>query len=245
LLTRFPDGQLYVNLRGFHPTGSPMSAAEAIRGFLNALAVPPRRMPRGLDAQAALYRSMLADRRVLVLLDNARHVDQVRPLLPGAPGCLVLVTSRNRLTSLIATEAAHPITLDLLTEAEARDLLGHRLGRHRVAAEPKAVDEIVVRCARLPLALSIVAARAASHPAFRLDDLAADLRDAHGRLNALADDDAAADIRGVFSWSYRTLGAGAARLFRLLGTHPGPDISTPAAASLAGLPVTQGLATAG
>ena len=237
LTRRYPDGQLYVNLRGFDPTGSPMTPAEAIRGFLDAFAVPPQRIPPGLDAQTALYRSLLANRRVLVLLDNARDVDQVRPLLPGAPGCLVVVTSRNRLTSLVAAEAAHPITLDLLTECEARDLLSHRLGPHRAATEPHAVDEIITGCARLPLALSIVAARAVTDPASRLATLAEELRDARGRLDALAAGDASTDVQAVFSWSYDTLGADAAKLFRLLGLHPGPDISVQAAASLAGLPV--------
>src|SRR5207249_9397797 len=125
----FPDGQLYVNLRGFDPTGSAMTPAEAVRGFLDAFEVPAERIPVSLETQAALYRSLLAGRRVLVVLDNARDVDQVRPLLPGSPGCLVVVTSRNRLTSLIATEGARPLTLELPTDAEAREILIRRLGR--------------------------------------------------------------------------------------------------------------------
>ena len=181
---QFPDGQLYVNLRGFDPAGSPMTAAEAVRGFLDAFEVPPGRIPASLDAQAALYRSLLAGRRVLVVLDNARDADQVRPLLPGSPGCAVVVTSRNRLTSLIAAEGARPLTLDLLTFAEARQLLAGRIGAGRVAAEPPAVEEIITSCARLPLALSIVAARAAAHPGFRLAALAGELRDARGGLDA-------------------------------------------------------------
>ena len=236
---RFPDGQLYVNLRGFDPSGSPMTAGEAVRGFLDALGVPPQRVPATADAQAGLYRSLLAGRRMLILLDNAHDADQVRPLLPGAPGCLVLVTSRNQLASLVATEGAQPLTLDLLTAGEARQLLTLRVGAERVAVEPDAVAEIIDRCARLPLALAIVAARAVSAPAEPLASLAAELRDAGSGLDALEPDDAASDLRRVFSWSYQALTRPTARLFRLLGGIPGPDIAEPALASLAGLPVAR------
>jgi DNA-binding SARP family transcriptional activator len=233
---RFPDGQLYVNLRGFDPSGSAMSPAEAVRGFLDALEVPPQRIPASFDAQVGLYRSLLAGRRMLVLLDNARDADQVRPLLPGSPGCLVLVTSRNQLSGLVAAEGAQPLALDVLSTAESGDLLASRLGRDRVAAQPGAVDEIVARCARLPLALAVVAARAALRPDLPLAELAAGLREAAGGLDAFADTDPATDIRCVFSWSYRTLTDDAARLFRLLGLHAGPDITAPAVASLVGRP---------
>jgi DNA-binding SARP family transcriptional activator/tetratricopeptide (TPR) repeat protein len=236
---RFPDGQLYVNLRGFDPGGSLMSPADAIRGFLDALEVSPQRIPTGLAAQVGLYRSLLANRRVLIVLDNARDAEQVRPLLPGAPGCLVVVTSRNQLSGLVVAESAHPLTVDLLSTAEAHDLLTRRLGRARVAAEPYTVDDIIGRCARLPLALSIVASRAAAHPGFPLARLADELRHTREGLNAFAGDDATTDLRAVFSWSYHTLSAGAARLFRLLGLHPGPDLTLRAAASLAGVPVRQ------
>ncbi|HEU4425270.1 MAG TPA: BTAD domain-containing putative transcriptional regulator [Pilimelia sp.] len=235
----FPDGQLYVNLRGFDPAGSPATPAEAIRGFLDALGVPAQRIPTDLTAQVGLYRSLLAGRRMLVLLDNARDADHVRPLLPGNPGCLALVTSRNPLTGLVATEGAHPLTLDLLTPDEARDLLTQRLGTDRTAGAPDAVDEIIARCARLPLALAIVAARAATNPRLPLAALADELRNARTKLDALTTGDAITDVRAVFSYSYQQLGAGAARLFRLLGLHPGPDISAAAAASLAGLPAPQ------
>ncbi|HET6211999.1 MAG TPA: BTAD domain-containing putative transcriptional regulator, partial [Micromonosporaceae bacterium] len=161
---RFPDGQLYVNLRGFDPSGSVMEPVEAVRGFLDALGVAPQRIPAGIDAQTALYRSLLAERRMLLVLDNACDAAQVRPLLPGAAGCLVLVTSRNRMSGLVATDGAHPLSLDLLTAAEARQLLARRLGADRIANEPRAVEEIIERCARLPLALTVVAARAATHP---------------------------------------------------------------------------------
>jgi len=237
---RFPDGQLYVNLRGFHPNGSAMEPAEAVRGFLDAFAVPPQRIPTTLTAQAALYRSLLAGRRVLVVLDNASAADQVRPLLPSNPTALVVVTSRNQLTGLVAVEGAHPLTLDLLTRDEAHELLARRLGADRVAAEPGAVDEIITRCARLPLALTIVAARAAIHPDFPLAVLAAELLDTPGRLDALGDPDALADVRAAFSLSYHTLNTDAARLFRQLSLHPGPDISAPAAGSLSGVPIRRG-----
>jgi tetratricopeptide (TPR) repeat protein len=236
---QFPDGQLHVNLRGFDPTGSPMTPVEAIRGFLDAFEVPTERIPVTFGAQAALYRSLLAGRRVLIVLDNARDADQVRPLLPGSPGCMVVVTSRNQLTSLIAAEGACPVTLDLLTVAEARQLLARRLGRGRVAAEAPAVQEIITCCARLPLALSIVAARAATHLQFSLTSLATELRDARGSLDAFQAGEAAANPRAVFSWSYQQLSPQAARLFRLLGLHPGPDTTAYAAASLAALPIAQ------
>ncbi len=236
---RFPDGQLHVNLRGFEPSGTAMAPTEALRVVLDGLAVPPQRIPVSLDGQASLYRSLLAGRRMLILLDNARDAEQVRPLLPGTPGCLAVVTSRNELSGLVAAEGAHLLTLDVLTTAEARQLLARRVGAARVAAEPAAVDEIITRCAGLPLALAIVAARAAARPAFALGTLAADLRGAGNELDALDGGDPVTDVRAVFSWSYRTLGTGAGRLFRLLGLHPGPDIATAAAASLAGIPSTQ------
>lgn len=232
---RFPDGQLYVNLRGFDPDGKVLDPAEALGGFLEALAVPPPRMPTGLAAQAALFRSLLAGRRMLVLLDNARDADQVRPLLPGAPGCLVVVTSRHQLPGLVATEGAHPLVLDLLSPDEARDLLARRVGDRRVADERTAVDRIVHASARLPLALAIVSARAATHPDFPLARLADELADS--RLDGFSGGDAGSDVRAVLSWSYRSLDPSAAALFRRLGLHPGPDLSVTAAASLAGVPV--------
>jgi DNA-binding SARP family transcriptional activator/tetratricopeptide (TPR) repeat protein len=233
---RFPDGQLYVNLRGCDPGGQVLDPAEALRGFLDALDVPADRTPSTLDAQAALYRSLLAGRRVLVVVDNARDADQVRPLLPGTPSALTIVTSRSPLTSLAAVEGAHSLTVDLPGPAEARELLAGRLGAERVAAEPAAVDDIVTWCARLPLALAIIAARAAARPAFPLARLAAEVASARSRLDVLAGDDAATDLRTAFAWSYRQLSPEAARLFRLIRLHPGPDVSAAAAASLAGRP---------
>jgi DNA-binding SARP family transcriptional activator/Flp pilus assembly protein TadD len=232
---RFPDGQLYVNLRGFDPSGQVVDPAEAIRGFLDALGVVPQRIPLDLDAQTALYRSLLDGKRILVMLDNARDTDQIRPLLPGSAGCLAIVTSRNDLASLVVAHGTHPITLDLLIPAEARELLSHRLGPGPIAAEPDAVDDIIQSCARLPLALAIVAARAAAHSSFPLHALATELSNQRSSLDAFDRTDPHIDVRTVFSWSYTQLSAEARRLFRLLGLHPGPDISAPAAASLAGI----------
>lgn len=235
----FPDGQLYVNLRGFDPSGPAVSPAEAVRGFLDAFGLSPDRIPPALDAQTGLYRSLLAGRRVLVLLDNARDAQQVRPLLPGAPGCLALVTSRDRLTGLAVAESAQMLALDLLAPADARDLLTSRLGARRTAGESAAVDQIIARCAGLPLALAIVAARAAAHPHSALTVFAQELREAGSLLDALDGGDPTTQIRAVFSWSYQALSTDAARLFRLLGLHPGPDTALPAMAALAGLPPTR------
>ncbi|MEH1098328.1 AfsR/SARP family transcriptional regulator [Micromonospora sp. CPCC 205561] len=231
----FPDGQLYVNLAGFEADATPMSPAEALRGFLAALAVPTQQIPTGLPSQAALYRSRLVGRRMLVLLDNAVSAEQVRPLLPGTAGCLVLVTSRNRLTSLVVAEGAHPVTLDVFTDVEAREMLVERLGPARIEADERAVDRIVAQCARLPLALAVVAARAAIQPKVPMGALATQLADARA-LSVLAAEDSGADVRAVFSWSYARLGQEAAQLFRRLGLHPGPEIAITAAASLLGRP---------
>jgi DNA-binding SARP family transcriptional activator/tetratricopeptide (TPR) repeat protein len=230
----FPDGQLYVNLRGFDPAGVPLDPGEVLRGFLAALGVPPRGVPSGLDAQLGLYRSLLAGRRVLVVLDNARDADHVRSLLPGSPGCMAIVTSRTRLTPLVATEAARPLNLRMLTVAESIGLLNRRLGSNRVVAERAAADDIISRCDGLPLALAIVAARAETDPVMSLSALAGQLRDSAGALDTLTAGDDSTDLRAVFSWSTGALRPETARLYRLLGLHPGPDLATGAAASLAG-----------
>jgi tetratricopeptide (TPR) repeat protein/transcriptional regulator with XRE-family HTH domain len=234
-VAQFPDGQLYVNLRGFDPSGVPMAPAEAIRDFLDAFRVPPEQIPVSLAAQASLFRSLLAGKRILVILDNARDAEQVRPLLPGSPACAVIVTSRSQLTSLVAAEGAHPIALDLLTSAEARQLLEGRLGKEGMPAQSQAVGDVIELCARLPLALAVVTARVAVESARPLSALAAELRDVRVRLDALDAGDESTSLRTVFSWSYLSLSSQAARLFRLIGEHPGPDIAGPAAASLAGI----------
>ena len=234
---QFRDGHLYVNLRGFDASEEPLPAAAVIRSFLDALQVPPERIPEGLPAQAALYRSLLAGKRVLVVLDNARDAAQVRPLLPGAAGCLTLVTSRSRLPGLIAAEGARPFSLKRLSRGEAAELLARGIGVERVAADEEAADEIIESCARLPLAISVAAARAAIRPGVPLEELAAELRDAKTRLDFLDTRDVASSMRAVYSWSCAQLSQPAARMFRLLGLHPGPDVSLPAAASMAGLTV--------
>ncbi|MFD0304049.1 BTAD domain-containing putative transcriptional regulator [Streptomyces sp. NPDC127119] len=232
---RFPDGQLYLNLRGFEPAALPVSHEDALRTLLESLGADPRALPQSTEALAVRYRTLLTGKRVLVLLDNARDAAQVRPLLPGEPGCLVIVTSRDQLSGLVAVDGAVPVHLDVLSVPEARALLARRLGPARVAAEPDAVGAIIDLCARLPLALAVAAARAAIRSAFPLSALVDELRSGAGGLGAFENGDALADVRTVFSWSYHALTPDAARLFRLLALHPGPDTTLSAAAGLAGL----------
>ncbi|MGC5290643.1 BTAD domain-containing putative transcriptional regulator [Micromonospora sp. DT231] len=227
---RFPDGQLYVNLRGFDPGATPTEPTRALHGFLEALGVPAARMPSDPDQMVSLYRTTVAGRRLLIVLDNARDAEQVRPLLPGSPDCRTIVTSRDQLNPLVVTESAQPLLLDLLSPGEARDMLVRRLGERQVNAEPAAADHIADRCARLPIALAVVAARAATNRHFSLGMIADELDD----LDAFHGGDEATDVRAVFSWSCRTLSPAALRLFRLLSLHPGPDVAAPAVASLAG-----------
>ncbi|MGP4109521.1 ATP-binding protein [Streptomyces sp. 4N509B] len=233
---RFPDGQLYVNLRGYDP-GRPVTADEALYQFLSALHVPSQAIPADRDARAALYRSYLADRRMLVVLDNANSASQVRPLLPGSVGSLVVVTSRSRLSGLVVRDGARRITLGTLAEPEAVALLRVVTAGYRAHDDQERLEELARLCARLPLALRIAAERAASHPHMRLEDLIAALRDESALWSALsADDDEEADAMAtVFAWSYRALPQEAAELFRALGLHPGPAFHTGAAAALAGV----------
>jgi DNA-binding SARP family transcriptional activator len=233
---RFKDGQLYINLRGFDPSDPAVAPTDALRTLLSSLGVPAGDIPDGLDARAGMYRSILAGKRVLIVLDNARDVQQVRPLLPGSPGCLAMVTSRNPLAGLAMTEGARLLTLNLPSVLTAREALERRLGRNRVAAEPAAVEDIIELCGRLPLALAAVSARAAAHPDFSLASIAADLRHTPGRLDAFVAAGVTADARTVFSWSYRHLSPHASRLFRLLPLHPSADITPAASASLLGVP---------
>ncbi|MCX4906177.1 tetratricopeptide repeat protein [Streptomyces sp. NBC_00878] len=232
---RFPDGQLYVNLRGYDP-GQPVTAQDALHRFLISLGVGPQSVPQDLDTAAALYRSLLADRRVLVVLDNAATVGQVRPLLPGSARSLVVVTSRSRLSGLAVRDGARRITLGTLPEREAIALLRAVTAGYRPQDDEQQLAELAQLCARLPLALRIAAERAASHPHMRLHELTADLRDESSLWDALStgDDEEAEAVRTVFAWSYRALPDQAARLFRLLGLHPGPEFGLDAAAALAG-----------
>jgi DNA-binding SARP family transcriptional activator/tetratricopeptide (TPR) repeat protein len=234
---RFPDGQLYMNLRGFDPGGR-VSPAEALRSFLSALGMPPQRIPADLDGRAALYRSLLAGQRVLVVLDNARDAAHVRPLLPGSPTCAAIITSRHCLSEIVASDGARLVTLDIFSRADARESLAVRLGADRVAEEPEAVAELVELSGRLPLALALVAARAAARPKFPLAAIGGELREAQGSLDAFSEA-GLPDVRAVFSWSYRLLSPPSASLFRQLSLHPGPDISLAAAASLHGAPPRQ------
>ncbi|MFF3205450.1 BTAD domain-containing putative transcriptional regulator [Streptomyces sp. NPDC002962] len=227
---RFPDGQLYVALRGSDPARPAVEPADALRGMLAALGVPESRMPDGPDALTGMYRTLLARRRVLVVLDDAVGTGQLSPLLPTGPGSLALVTSRHTLPGLVAS-GARPLRLAPPPAEEAYALLAARIGAGRVAAEPRAAEEIVARCGRLPLALALVAARAAGRRDFPLAAVAAGLREAHGSLDALA------ATREAFQGSYRLLTPDGARLFRLLARHEGPDITPAGAAALAGLPV--------
>ncbi|MEV4581475.1 BTAD domain-containing putative transcriptional regulator [Nonomuraea jabiensis] len=204
-LPRFPDGQLYVNLRGFDPSDAPMPPETAVHGFLDALGVDAAAVPVGLEAQAALYRSLVAGKRMLIVLDNARDTDQVTPLLPGSPSCAVLVTSRRQLPGLITGHGARPIPLDTFDPDEARQAITRLLGEERVRAEPDAVADLLDRCGGLPLALGIVAARARMHPGFPLAVLAGQLREDSSRLDLLDAGEQTASLRAVFSWSYRAL----------------------------------------
>ncbi len=230
---RFGDGQLYINLRGYDQ-GPPLRPIEALARFLHALGVRAEQVPVDLEEAASLYRSLLADRRMLIVLDNAGHPDQVRPLLPGSPGCLVLVTSRDQLAGLVARDGARRLAIDVLTPAEAGTLLRRTLGADRVASEPAATAELARLCAYLPLALRIAAANLTGRPADTVASFVAELRGGD-RLAALdITGDEQAGVRAAFDLSYTALPAGAQRLFRLLALVPGPDVTAPAAAALSG-----------
>jgi DNA-binding SARP family transcriptional activator/tetratricopeptide (TPR) repeat protein len=229
---QFPDGQLYVNLRGFDGAAA-LGAAVALRRFIATLGVPAAQIPSGIDARAALFRSLLADKRVLVVIDNARDAEHAQPLLPGAAGSMAIVTSRTTLVGLAAAAGAHHLALDVLSAEDARALLAARIGSAVVAAQPDAVDEAITRCARLPLALAIASARMPAGPA----RLVAELRAADDALDAFHLPETT--VATVLSWSYRILSEQAARLFRFVACHPGADLAAPAAASLAGLEMSE------
>jgi DNA-binding SARP family transcriptional activator/tetratricopeptide (TPR) repeat protein len=234
----FPDGQLHVNLRGYDP-GRPVPAGDALAGFLRALGMPGQDVPRDLDERAAAYRTLLNGRRMLVVLDNASTVEQVRPLLPGSPSSLVLVTSRNSLAGLVARHGARRLDLDTLPQQEAVALLRALIG-DRAEIQPDATAMLAAQCARLPLALRVAAELAAASPAMTLAQLADELADEQRRLDLLdAGGDPGSAIRGVFSWSYGHLADEPARAFRLLGLSPGPDLDAHAAAALTGVPLAQ------
>jgi DNA-binding SARP family transcriptional activator/tetratricopeptide (TPR) repeat protein len=230
---QFPDGQLYLNLRGY-ASGPPVRPIEALAALLRSLGVPSDQIPTDQDQAAALLRTRLADRRVLLVLDNARSVDQVRPLLPGSPSCLVLVTSRNRLSGLAARDGARKITLDVLTPDEARALLRHMLGVKRVEAEPGATADLAAACAHLPLALRIAAACIVDHPTRTIASYITELTTGDRLATLQADGDQESSVLAALDLSYQALPPETARLFRLLGFVPGPSIDHYAAAALTG-----------
>ncbi|WP_329072718.1 AfsR/SARP family transcriptional regulator [Amycolatopsis sp. NBC_01480] len=231
---RFPDGQLFVDLRGYGPDGTPMDPPDAVRGFLDALCAKPGRVPLDPNARAALFRSTIAGKRMLLVLDNAADSAQVAGLLPGSGGCAVLVTSRNQLSGLVTRHGAHPLRLDPLSAAEARAVFVGRFGEARVTGQAPAAEELAALCGGYPLALGIVAGHAQARPQLPLGALVAQLR-GQG-LRAFDDGDPAASLPAVLSWSHRALKAEQVTAFALLGVAPGPDTGLPAAASLLGLP---------
>ncbi|MGH3937962.1 MAG: helix-turn-helix domain-containing protein [Pseudonocardiaceae bacterium] len=225
----FPDGQLYVNLRGYDPD-QPLAATDALAGFLRALGVPGQDVPLQVDERAAVYRSLLDGRRMLVVLDNAATVEQVRPLLPGSPSCLVVITSRDSLAGLVARHGARRLELDLLPLEDAIVLLQVLIGG-RVDAESEAAAVLAGQCARLPL--GVVAELVVARPSISLAELVGELADQQRRLKLLdAGGDPRTAVRAVFSWSYQYLSAEVARAFRVIGLHPGPDLDPYAAAAL-------------
>jgi len=235
VVARFPDGQLYLDLRA-------MDAGEALQALLAALGVPAEAVPTSVAARAALFRSHIAGRRILVVLDNADGAEQIRPLLPGAAECLVVITGRVRMTGLTASDGAELITLAVLSAGEARTLLARRLaavaGGQRVPYTISALDTIVEAAGRLPLALAALAAEVTDFPVRDLDELAAGLRRPDGGLDAFGGE-TAETLRRAFDVSLRDLPPESVRLLRLLALHAGDDISPSAAASLAGLPPVQ------
>ncbi|QQQ77474.1 tetratricopeptide repeat protein [Saccharothrix sp. 6-C] len=236
---RFPDGQLYLNLRGYGPD-EPVPPAAALASLLRSLGVPNTDIPHDLDERAARFRSLAAGRRMLIVLDNARSADQVRPLLPGTSSCLVLVTSRDALPGLVSRDGARRVNLDLLPHDQARYLLRMLIGP-RVDTEPEAVDSLVRHCARLPLALRIAADLVTDNPQATLAELVRELADEQGRLDMLdAGDDPYTAVRAVLSWSYRNLDPEQSRAFRLLGLHPGRDFDPVSAAVLFQTPAARG-----
>ncbi|THA76068.1 tetratricopeptide repeat protein [Streptomyces sp. A0642] len=230
----FPDGQLYVNLRGFEESGQPLDPGEALGGFLDALGVPSGRVPSGAEERGALFREQVASRRMIVVLDNARDAQQVRPLLPASAGCLTIITSRSQLSGLAVTEGAGLLSLDVWTPEEALDALATRIGAERCRTEPEAAAELVELCGFLPLAVAIVGAQLSVAPQLPLSVGVRELRESRPRLDALSAGDRRGDVRAVFSWSYRALTPETARFFRHLSLGPGPSVSAEAAASLAG-----------
>jgi DNA-binding SARP family transcriptional activator/tetratricopeptide (TPR) repeat protein len=227
LASRYPDGQLFLDLHGFTDGIAPVDPGDALDRMLRSLGVPGDLIPPGLDDRAALFRSQLADRRVLLLLDNATTEAQVTPLLPGSPGCLVLVTSRRRLAGLDQTRA---VSLDVLPEAEAVSLFADTAGADRVGGQADALHEVVELCGRLPLALRVAAARLRAHRAWTVRHLIDLLSDRQQRLTEL--ETGQRSVTAALDLSYQQLTPAQQHTYRLAGLHPGPDLDLHAAAAL-------------
>ena len=234
----FVDGSIFLNLRGFDKADRIVPPTTAIKIMLNSLGISDAALPAEHDARVGLFRSLIAARRLLLVLDNVRDVDQVADLLPGSPGCMTIVTSRARLGGLVLG-GARAVALDVMSAAEARETFVERLGADRTIAEQEVIGELVRYCGRLPLALSIVAAKAAENPPSALTGLARRIRGLHGGLDSFASDETQMDLREIFSWSYASLGPEAARVFRLLSAYGGASIPISAAASLVGLSISR------
>jgi tetratricopeptide (TPR) repeat protein len=238
VVEHYSDGQLYVDLRGYSPDGEPRIVDEVLEEFLTALGVQIDVIPAGLDARAKLYRSVLADRRVLVVLDNAGGSQQLAPLVPASASCGVVITSRKRITG-VEIRADSRVTLGPMAEEESITLLRKVIGAERTAAEPEAIRALASRCDHLPLALRIAAERVATHPHHSVSLLVEELATEEQRLDGLSTDDDSLAVKTVFSWSYRDLSPDAARMFRLVGLHTGSHLRTGAAAALLDQPLTR------
>ena len=236
---RFLDGQLYINMRGYD-SGPRLSPDTALTEFLRALGVPAGEIPQSQTGKEALFRSRTANRSLLIVIDNVNSAEQVRPLLPSSPNCLTIVTSRSRLSGLIAQEGAHRISLDLLRPDESLDLLESLIGQDRVRQEQDQANEIVRLCGYLPLALRIAGQRVSERQTITLEELTRELSDERGRLGFFAteDEDERSALSAVFYWSYKALPIDLARTFRLLALHPGVEFSPEAASALIGETVT-------
>ncbi|WP_162181678.1 NB-ARC domain-containing protein [Glycomyces tenuis] len=236
---RFPDGDLYVDMHGYGPA-SPLEPEQVLDGFLRAFGVEPSLIPITLDERAALYRSMLGGKRMLIVIDNSMSARQIRHLLPGSDGCLTLVTSRSSMPSLVAREGAVRMPLDVLSAEDALELLAEVMGDGRAETDLDGAARVVEHCGRLPLALRVVAERAAARPHLTMSDLAAELAAEQQRLDALSsEEDELVDVRAVFSWSYRSLDARQRQVFRFLGLHRGAEMSTAPIAALTRIPVAE------
>jgi tetratricopeptide (TPR) repeat protein len=240
---RFPDGQLFVDLRGFHQSGRPVSPADALRGFLDALGVAPGSIPIDAEARQGLFRTLMSGRRMLVVLDNARDTEQVEGLLPGSDSCAVLVTGRGRLTGLVGRHGAYAVPLEVVDDADARLLMKRRFGGDDLGLTDADTDQVVAACGGLPLALGIAAARAVLLPRPVVSTVVAELADASSRLDAFDDDHSYGGLRAVLSWSVAALDSASARTFLLLGLLGGPDLGLPAIAALVGVPAERAAGT--